>query len=72
MLGFFKCRPGQNGITLWVAWATLMPMTDSGPVAEPAEPLWFAFGDTEDQAISRVQFEVERSSGVNEWQRQKA
>lgn len=70
-VAFYKCRVA-NRLPGFIAWATLVPMTDLDPVREPAEPLWFDFGTTEEQAIAKVQKGVEDEIGKVEWKRQEA
>lgn len=70
--GFFKSRRCLRRQEIFVAWATLIPMTSAGPVEEPAEPLWFDFGTTADEAEHKVMACVEREIGIDEWIRQVA
>lgn len=71
-IGWYKCRPCRKGVPGFVAWATLVPMTDAGPCEEPAEPLWFEFGSSYEEAVAAPKRSVEREAGVQEWVRQEA
>lgn len=54
----------------WMAWATIIPMTDAGPINEPADPLWFEFGATEEEAIECLKTCVESEADISQWIRQ--
>lgn len=71
IVGFFKVRDGFKEKGKFIAWATLIPMTNAGPIEEPADPLWFEFGKTSEESVLKLKSEVEKETGVTEWIQQK-
>jgi hypothetical protein len=68
---YFKCRPPRNAsVGGFVAWCAFQPLTMADAVTEPAEPVFFDFGQTEAQAIQRLQAGMDAKWNVTEWQRQ--
>ena len=70
---FFKCRRSiATRKETWVAWCSTLPMTNTDPCREPAEPLWFEWGATEGGTIKHLKACVELEIGKADWQRQEA
>ena len=73
MNGYFKVRPVSSRLlTGFIAWGALEKLTADDAVNEPAEPVYFWFGKTEEEAAQGVQKEMEKLFGITEWERQEA
>lgn len=70
MIAYFKCRPAGNpNLSGFVAWCGFKPLTANDANRERQEPIFFEFGRTEAETISRLQKGLDKQ-GVTEWRRQ--
>jgi hypothetical protein len=68
MKAFFKCRACQNpSVAGHIAWCAFQPLVANDAVREPAEPVFFEFGRTEAEAITKLKAGLDE---VTEWERQ--
>ena len=66
---FYKCKPMNFG-NGFIAWAALEQMIGDCVLDEPAEPVYFEFGETPDEAIEMLKEEVTDAHGPREWIKQ--
>lgn len=60
---YFKSRKSRASAS-FIAWCSPEPLTLDCPVSDPAEPIYFEFGDTRHEAEQNLQ---KKFPAVTEW-----
>ena len=61
---YAACKPSATGFTAWCSW---VPLKGPDATREPAKDVWFEFGRTADDAMTRLKRSL---PSVLEWKEQ--
>lgn len=66
---YYKVKKTRDG-RRWMIWGALQRLTGDDPIHEPADPVWFDFAATEEEAEKKFTAEMEAACGPLRWWRQ--